>query len=199
MTNKRHRVVMGGPDEAGDQWLSCAIEQGLKSSIHCVSDGAKWIANQTDRIFADQGTFLVDFYHLCEYLAEAASECVGNDEKTCKKWVEQQKTRMKTNNGASVLSELEPYRNGKPGKEANKSEECHRYIRNRPGQFDYSGAESSNLPIGSGEIESSNRSVVQTRLKLPGAWWKPENAFSMLSLRTLRANGGWDSYWQAAV
>ena len=33
--DKRHRVIMGEPDAAGDQWLSCAIEQGLnrQSSI----------------------------------------------------------------------------------------------------------------------------------------------------------------------
>ena len=59
-------------------------------------------------------------------------------------------------------------------------------------------AEAANLPIGSGEIESSNRSVVQTRLKLPGAWWKPEYAHDMLNLRTLRANGEWGQYWKAA-
>ena len=104
---------------------------------------------------------------------------------------------MKADDPGPVLEALEPHRNGKSGKDANKSEECHRYIRNSPGQFDYKEAEAANLPIGSGEIESANRSVVQTRLKLPGAWWKPECAHDMLNLRTLRANGGWDEYWKA--
>lgn len=198
-TNKRHRVVMGEPDEAGDHWLSCAIEQGMnrQATIHCVSDGAQWIASQTNRVFGDQGSFLVDFYHLCEYLADAAKECIGNDEDKRKEWMDHQKKRMKSGGAASVLSALEPYRNGLSGKQSNKSEECHRYIRNRPEQFDYQGAEAANLPIGSGEIESSNRSVVQARLKIPGAWWKPGNAFDMLCLRTLRANGDWDAYWRA--
>ena len=198
---KRHRVIMGEPDEAGEQWLSCAIEQGLnrQSSIHCVSDGAKWIASQADRVFASQGHFLVDFYHVCEYIADAAKECCnGQEQKDCQQWVEKQKIRMKTGHSDDVLKELEPYRNRKSGKEANKSEECHRYIRNRPGQFDYQGAQAAELPIGSGEIESANRSVIQTRLKLPGAWWKPESANDMLNLRALRANGDWDKYWKAA-
>ena len=131
--DKRHRIVMGEPDQAGNQWLSCAIEQGLnrQSSIHCVSDGAKWIESQVDRVFASQGHFLVDYYHLCEYIADAAEECVGKkDEKARKKWVNEQKARMKTSNSEEVLAELEPYRNSKPGKESNKSEDCHRYIRN---------------------------------------------------------------------
>ena len=32
------------------------------------------------------------------------------------------------------------------------------------------------LPIGSGEIESAHRHLVQKRLKLAGAWWKETNA-----------------------
>ncbi len=51
------------------------------------------------------------------------------------------------------------------------------------------------LPIGSGEIESAHRYVIQERLKLPGAWWKAENVDSMLALRVVRANDQWDEYW----
>jgi hypothetical protein len=34
------------------------------------------------------------------------------------------------------------------------------------------------LPIGSGEIESAHRYVIQNRLKIAGAWWKMENLSS---------------------
>ena len=53
------------------------------------------------------------------------------------------------------------------------------------------------MPIGSGEIESAHRHVIQQRLKIPGAWWKPDNAHKMLALRVARANGQWNEYWQA--
>jgi hypothetical protein len=197
-TDKRHQATMGGPDEAGDQWLSCAIEQGLnrQSSIHCVSDGATWIASQTTRVFGEQGSYLIDFYHLSEYFADAAEECVGISKEARIQWRHIQQDRMKLGNVDAVMAELDLHRNGKKGKAANKSEECHRYIRNRPGQFEYASAEAANLPIGSGEIESSNSAVVQMRLKIPGAWWAPVNAGSMLCLRTLRSNGEWDQYWQ---
>jgi len=52
------------------------------------------------------------------------------------------------------------------------------------------------LPIGSGEIESAHRYIIQRRLKLVGAWWKADNVKSMLSLRVLRANGDWNNYWE---
>ena len=66
---------------------------------------------------------------------------------------------------------------------------CHRYIHNRPGQLDDPGALAKGLPIGSGHIESAHRYFIQERMKIPGAWWKIENADKMLALRTLRANG----------
>jgi hypothetical protein len=52
------------------------------------------------------------------------------------------------------------------------------------------------LPIGSGEIESANRYIVQDRLKLSGAWWKISSARNMLNLRINRANELWDDYWK---
>ncbi len=62
---------------------------------------------------------------------------------------------------------------------------CYRYLINRPGQFNYQNAIKDDLPIGSGEIESAHRHVIQERLKLSGCWWKLENAMTMLALRVL--------------
>jgi hypothetical protein len=51
--------------------------------------------------------------------------------------------------------------------------------------------------IDSGEVESAHRSLIQKRLKLPGAWWRIDNAQAMLNLRTMRANRQWNSYWRS--
>jgi len=56
----------------------------------------------------------------------------------------------------------------------------------------------NNLPIGSGEIESAHRYIVQKRLKLPGSWWCAANAEHILALRLNRANRQWDNYWNQA-
>ena len=63
-------------------------------------------------------------------------------------------------------------------------------------QRGYLGALVDDLPIGSGEIKSGHRHVVQKRMKRSGSWWKEENVEKMLQLLTLRANNLWDSYWQ---
>lgn len=72
---------------------------------------------------------------------------------------------------------------------------AYRYIHNRLEQLDYKGAIAAELPIGSGEIESAHRYVIQQRLKRSGSWWSVENAWAMLALRVLRANQDWQSYW----
>ena len=59
---------------------------------------------------------------------------------------------------------------------------------------DVRGALAQGLPIGSGEIESAHRYIVQQRLKRPGAWWTLDNAEHMLARRLNRANGLWTQY-----
>gem|GEM_PF-5944210 len=54
----------------------------------------------------------------------------------------------------------------------------------------------SKLPIGSGQVESAHRTILQKRLKIPGAWWRLERAEEMAQLRALRANNRWHELWQ---
>jgi hypothetical protein len=49
--------------------------------------------------------------------------------------------------------------------------------------------------MGSGEVESAHRYLIQARLKLSGVWWKIDNAAKMLALRVARANDNWNAYW----
>jgi hypothetical protein len=64
--------------------------------------------------------------------------------------------------------------------------------------LDYKSALENDLPIGSGEIESAHRYVIQKRLKVAGDWWLEQTAEDMLALRTLLANDNWDKYWVQA-
>lgn len=64
---------------------------------------------------------------------------------------------------------------------------CLRYIESKLDCFDYKSAIED-------EIESGHKSVLQSRLKLSGAWWKLENAEKMMALRITRANGEWQLY-----
>lgn len=187
--------TIGKPDDAGDQMLDCAIRSGMgqNTKVHCVGDGAPWIREQAERVFGEQGTFLIDFYHLCGYLSDASEVCPHYDSPAFFSELRQlaEEGRM-----TEVLGRMKPY--AEPASVPDSMapvRRCIRYITNRNGQFGYKEAAENGLPIGSGEIESAHRYIIQERLKIAGAWWTENNAQNMLSLRVLRANGEWESYW----
>lgn len=194
---RRYRATMRSVEDAGRQWKACVVEAGggQNTKLHCVGDGAKWIVRQVVEQFGEmEAKFLVDFYHLSDYLAKAGEAIAGSEAKS---WLAEQQRKMKNNKVAEVLAELGKYVEAENIADTEAPvRNSQRYIINRQAYLDYQGAIEGGLPIGSGEIESGNKSVVQSRLKIAGAWWKAENAEKMLALRVNRANGEWSSYWK---
>jgi hypothetical protein len=190
-------TLQGDVTEAGRQLFGCARSAGFgkESRIHAVGDGAEWIALQVDERFGSQGRYLVDFYHVCDYLSAAAA-AIHPEAATARSWFDQQKERFKAGKGAEAIESLRAHIEADevPDSEA-AVRSCHRYLMRRQDQLDYPNALANNLPIGSGEIESAHRYIVQKRLKLPGSWWCAANADHMLALRLNRANRQWDNYW----
>lgn len=201
----RYGATLGSVLEAGALWEQTARAAGLgaQTRVHGVGDGAPWIAEQFDRHFGGQGRYLVDFYHVTEYLGAAAPSCAP---RSAAAWVARQQQRLKANQLDRLLRDLAAHVEPATGRSRRrrtdeKSEtpvrDCERYLRARREQLDYAGALAAGLPIGSGLIESGHRHVVQARLKKAGAWWYREHAQSMLALRVVRANGDWNHYWKS--
>ena len=108
----------------------------------------------------------------------------------------EQKQRLKTGLAREVIATLQPYLEPASIVDADAVvRQCHRYLSHRMHQLGYQTAPANELPIGSGEIESAHRYIVQQRLKRPGTWWRPANADHMLALRLNRANHQWNQYW----
>src|SRR5208337_2195992 len=191
--------IEGGVEEAGRQLLSCAVRAGFgaNSRVHAVGDGAPWIVGQIEQQFGDQGCYLIDFYHVCEYLG-AASAAIAPDPAARSAWMETQKEALKGGRLDAVLRALVGHCEPPQADDQHAPvRTCHRYLGARADQLNYRQALAAGLPIGSGEIESAHRYVAQQRLKRPGAWWRVEHAEHMLALRINRINGDWDAYWKA--
>src|SRR3989304_8010805 len=185
----------GDVTTAGQKLFECAVQAGFGTGtrVHAVGDGAPWIADQVEDQFGAQGNYLLDFYHVCDYLAAAAKSMIA-DPAGQNTWMEEQKIRLKTQRSDELIAllhlHLEP-----PGVDDSEApvRQCHRYLSQRREQLDYQSAMKHDLPIGSGEIESAHRYLAQQRLKRPGAWWRAANADHMLALRINRANRQWDA------
>jgi hypothetical protein len=187
-----YEASLHGVEAVGDLWENAvrAVGRGLQTQVHGVGDGAPWIAEQCLRRFAPQVSYLLDLYHVCDYLAAAAP--------SSGQIVAAQRDLLRANRSADVLAQLRARLEPAEQPEALAPVRCAlRYLENRPDQLDYAGALARGLPVGSGLIESGHRHVLQKRLKLAGAWWTPSNAHALAQLRTCRANARFDAYWRA--
>jgi len=193
----RYGATLGGVEWAGRVWAQTARAAGVgpQTVVHGVGDGAGWIVQQFGEQFGARGRYLVDFYHVSEYLAAAALRVAPTSHQ---RWRRRQQGRLLNNQVGGVLKAMAGHLESEGADEA-PVRAAHRYLTERRGHLDYAGARARGLPIGSGEIESGHRHVVQQRLKLAGAWWKEPNAEAMLGLRVGRANGLWENYWQEPI
>lgn len=200
-----YAATMGSVEKATDLLVDCLVKAGAGEStrLHCMGDGAPWIVNRTMGRFEGQAIFLLDFYHLSEYLSDAGDVIAPGRKQT---WFRQQQERAKENRIDEVMDELLAHcenhdiarcrRSYGPGdREECPATRCKRYIEKRLEYLDYQSAIQAGLPIGTGEVEGGHRSVIQDRIKSGGAWWLIDNVEKMLALRTNRANQGWEPYW----
>jgi len=68
-------------------------------------------------------------------------------------------------------------------------------LRKREAHMDYPTFQAQGWPIGSGMVESSNKRVMQARLKGAGMHWLPDNVNPMLALRMNLCNQRWKEGW----
>ena len=196
-TQSTYAASFGSVEEIGRRWGHCARQAGwaLKSTIHVVGDGAEWIRLQSQDVFGEQGELLIDFFHVSEYLADAAPFCRP---KAPDAWRRTQQERLKRGDAAKILQAMEPFAEPDSVEDAEAPvRSAIRYITNRLDCLDYPKAIANGLPIGSGLIESSHKHVLQARLKVAGSAWLASNADALAQLRVLRANEQWDSLWSA--
>ena len=190
-------MIEGGVEKAGRQLFECAVRAGFgaNSRVHAVGDGAPWIVGQVEEQFGEQGSYLIDFYHVCEYLSDAA-KAIAPDAVAQEVWMAAQKDALKSGRLDKTLRALaRHFEAPEVDDEHAPVRRCHRYLNGRRNQLNYREALADDLPIGSGEIESAHRYIAQQRLKRPGAWWRVDHAEYMLALRITRRNGDWDAYW----
>lgn len=130
-------TLLGGVETAGKQLRACAKRAGFGKGhrVHGVGDGAPWIATQIKERFGGQGSYLVDFYHVCDYLS-AAALAIHAQTAVREQWLRTQKERLKTQGLGSLLNELQA--NLEPSDTVDELapvRRCYRYLSLRQNQL----------------------------------------------------------------
>jgi hypothetical protein len=177
---KREYVsYLGAASEFKKHLLSCAIKNGygLYEKTVMISDGATWIRNMREELFPDVQQIL-DYYHLCENVNTFAKHLFGANPAQYKEWADKICALLKESQHQEVLADLKQRK-----KPALCPVDLYGYIQNNAANIDYARYLKDGLFIGSGAVESGNKSVLQQRLKQAGMRWNSQTAQYLLTLR----------------
>lgn len=96
------------------------------------------------------GRYLLDFYHVSEYLHAAGNRngCLGQD------WVKEQEKRLLEGDSEELLKQHLEEESMEDSKAPVRK--AYRYLNSRKDQLDYPEAKAEGLPLGSGMIEGGH-------------------------------------------
>lgn len=135
-------TLQGDVQAVGKQLRKCARRVGFGKGhrVHGVGDGAPWIAIQVKKNFGQQGSYLVDFFHVCDYLS-AAAQGIATEPTQQQAWMTQQKERLKTDGLNALLNELQAnLESPETPEDMAPVRRCWRYLSQRQDQLDYASA-----------------------------------------------------------
>jgi len=161
--------------------------------IAFLADGAAEMWNLFEEHLSQfHGTRIVDFYHVVEKLAAAAK--VIEPEGSIR-LLERWKSILLNRKSAAALIRAELESSGKINVRVGKDtpvREAITYLTNQQERMVYRDATRQGLPIGSGNVEATCKTLVQLRMKRPGARWKSDTGAGILYLRATAKSDRWD-------
>jgi len=210
------RRVDGGWEVVGDkQYFACmgdreaVMKQVAKQlskleakpeRLLFLTDGAGHYETLHKR-YLPQAEHIVDYYHVCEYLWDAAAAIHGERVERIS-WVRLVKSFLLEGKPELVLAMLHggraqiPKRG--PGTKARRKtvDQAIGYIKHRRDRMPYDKLLADGLEIGSGAIESAVRQVVELRLDGPGMRWGVDRPNRILHLVCARLSRCWQDLEQ---
>jgi hypothetical protein len=165
------------------------------TTVVAVTDGAEWIQGWLDGQRGD-AVRILDFAHAVEHLGDVAKAQFGAGTAAASEWLGVQAHALRHGQEATVLTTLTEL-GTIPGEAGKLAEATHHYLANRREMIRYADFARAGYPIGSGCVESANKTVVEARLKGAGMHWKRAHVTPILELRTMARNTRWEERWPA--
>jgi len=175
--------------------VDCLLERAprLKARKVALSDGGPELERIIDQDFPEW-TRLCDMRHLTSYLADALEAEGLTDEQRAEQlraWTGRLKYHSR---GVEVIEEYLADR-----RDIEEVDEALTYIENRRERMRYKKAVMKGLPIASGHVEATCKSLFQVRMRRSGQRWTKSGAQEVLSLRSLALSDVWSKGMSALM
>jgi hypothetical protein len=191
-----------GLDESFDDLFSLACLAGWtpQTKVRGLADGARHIRPRMQEAFNGcDFMFVLDRPHAREHLSNAGEALQTLNATVAQEWADGALDKLERGDAALVVKELHDAWVSSGSDDWSRNDvlrlEANYFDRNADAVA-YAVYRNNGWSTASSEVESAHRHVVQQRLKISGAWWRPDQVDHILALRMIKANGLWDQYWQ---
>lgn len=156
--------------------------------VVAVNDGALWIQSFID-YHCPQAIRVLDFAHAQEYVATVGRAIYGPESDAFREWYRRMSQQLGQQPPQRTLADLQLLLRQHPDHpEVETIEQAIGYLERRLAMMDYPHFRRLQIPIGSRNVESGHKVVMQKRMKQAGMRWAEASLNPMLALRTTLCN-----------
>ena len=193
LSHHSYRAGLWSAKEFGHQLWAESCRRGLEKAkrVTSVNDGARWIWAIVWMCFA-HCIQILDWWHAVPYLWTIADAAFGEDRAAAQAWVAAQKGHLAQSNLRQVMRDVRArFPRGQPLPEPVRASVA--YLFHNRWRMCYREFRAAGCPIGSGNVESGCKLVVQQRMKQAGMRWSRDGAQAMLALRSALLSDQWQT------
>jgi len=165
--------------------------------VEFIADGAEWMWHRVERlrtlaeIPAAKLVEVLDFYHASQYLSETIATC--HTMPKAKRHALYKRLRHALRHQADGVEVVQEALRALATTQQSKAiTRALGYLETHAHRMRYVMLEARKLSIGSGQVESAVRRVVNLRFKAPGSFWTATTVSGLMHLRAAFKAGRWD-------
>ena len=165
--------------------------------VEFIADGAEWMWKRVGRLCtlaeipAAKVVEVLDFYHASQYLSETIATCRNLPKAQRQALYKRLRHALRhQTNGVEVVQEA--LRALATSQRSKAILRALGYLETHAHRMRYVTLEARKLPIGSGQVESAVRRVINLRFKAPGSFWTATTVSGLMHLRAAFKAGRWD-------
>lgn len=187
----------GNMEEFSLAFRAMCLRAGMRTAmlVAFLGDGARALWKMAAEVLPPGTIFIQDIWHVLEHLAHVCRK-VFDEEPDKSPRMERWRKMLREGRVHELIVELKKEHAVRRGERREILRQEIQYLENGAHRMNYPEYEALGLPIGSGCIESTCKSV-KHRFTAPGARWHRDKLQPLLAIRTALHNDDWGDFWNS--